>query len=98
MNSPNLLMLLLVILCANLPWFSNKLFLFIPLQSPKKHIGWCLLELLILYFVMGAVAIYAESATIGQIAPQAWEFYAVTVCLFLVFSFPGFIYKTLWQS
>lgn len=98
MNSPNILMLLLVLLCANLPWFSNKLFFMIPLQSAKKPIGWCLLELIILYFVMGAIALYAESTTIGQIAPQAWEFYAVTVCLFLVFSFPGFIYKTLWHT
>ncbi|MFM8233034.1 MAG: DUF2818 family protein [Candidatus Methylopumilus sp.] len=29
--------------------------------------------------------------------PQDWEFYTVTFFLFLVFSFPGFILKTLWK-
>jgi hypothetical protein len=33
----------------------------------------------------------------GQLAPQDWEFYAVTRCLFLVFAFPGFVYKVLWK-
>lgn len=90
-------MLLLALLCANLPWFSNKLFGLISIQATDKPIAWCLLELIILYFVIGFIAVYAENATIGQIAPQGWEFYAVTACLFLVFSFPGFIYKTLWR-
>jgi hypothetical protein len=55
------------------------------------------LELVVLYFVMGAIARYAESVTMGQVAPQKWEFYATTACVFLVFSFPGFIYRFLWQ-
>lgn len=93
----------LVFFAANLPWFSEKLFYLIPLnrgnKSEKmKHLGWCLLELLVLYFVMGAVAWYAERATFGQVTPQAWEFYAVTGCLFLVFAFPGFVYKVLWKK
>ena len=54
-------------------------------------------NLTLLYFLAGAVALYAEYATLGQISPQGWEFYAVTACLFLVFSFPGFVYKVLWH-
>jgi uncharacterized membrane protein len=90
-------LLLLVLLAANLPWFSNKLFYLIPLKKNNKHLAWCLLELILLYFLAGAVAFYAEQATLGQISPQGWEFYAVTGCLFLVFSFPGFVYKVLWR-
>lgn len=87
----------LVVLAANLPWFSNKLFYVIPVKQAPKNLAWCLLELIVLYFVVGAVALYAENATFGQIAPQAWEFYAVTGCLFLVFAFPGFVYKVLYK-
>lgn len=96
MASTNLILLLLALLAANLPWFSNRLFYVIPLKQQPKSIAWCLFELVVLYFVMGAIALYTESAVIGQIAPQNWEFYAITVCLFLVFAFPGFVYRYFW--
>ena len=92
-----LILLLLALVIANSPWFSPRLFLIIPVKQQPKHAGWCLLELVVLYFVMGAIARYAESVTMGQVAPQKWEFYATTACVFLVFSFPGFIYRFLWQ-
>jgi Protein of unknown function (DUF2818) len=31
----------------------------------------------------------------GQIAPQGWEFYAITLALFMTFAFPGFVYRYL---
>ncbi len=91
------ILLALVLFAANLPWFSNKLFYVIPIKQPSKNLAWCLLELFVLYFLVGAIALYTENATFGQIAPQDWEFYAVTGCLFLVFAFPGFVYKVLWK-
>jgi uncharacterized membrane protein len=94
----NILLLLLVLLAANLPWFSNKFLYLLPFQKNTKNLAWCLLELVVLYFLMGFVAMYAEHATMGEVMPQAWEFYAVTACLFLVFSFPGFVYKVLWRK
>jgi Na+(H+)/acetate symporter ActP len=90
--------LLLALVAANLPWFSNRLFFLISFKTTSKNIAWCLFELIILYFVVGAIALYAELSTLGQVASQGWEFYAVTFSLFLVFSFPGFIYKTLWSE
>lgn len=90
------IILLLAFLCANLPWFSEKLFYVYPLRS--KHLGWRLLELITLYFIVGGIALYAENNTMGQLAPQQWEFYAVTACLFLVFTFPGFVYRVLWKK
>ncbi len=98
------IILLLAFLCANLPWFSEKLFYVYPLkkqnqnQEHTKHLGWRLLELITLYFVAGGIALYAENNTMGQLAPQQWEFYAVTACLFLVFTFPGFVYRVLWKK
>lgn len=92
----------LIFFAANLPWFSEKLFYVIPLSriyksAGSKHVGWCLLELTVLYFFTGAFIRYAELATFGNVAPQGWEFYSVTACLFLVFAFPGFVYKALWK-
>ena len=87
----------LIFLAANLPWFSNKLFYVVPVKHEPKNLGWCLLELVVLYFFAGAVALYAEFATFGQIAHQNWECYAISACMFIVFAFPGFVYKALWK-
>ncbi|HLA39718.1 MAG TPA: DUF2818 family protein, partial [Candidatus Glassbacteria bacterium] len=34
---------------------------------------------------------------LGPVHPQRWEFYATTACLFLVFAYPGFVYRFLWR-
>lgn len=93
----NYLLLLLALVAANMPWFSERLFYLIPLKVQPKSVAWCLFELIVLYFAMGAIAVYAEHATMGQTVPQKWEFYAVTACLFLVFAFPGFVYRYFWK-
>jgi len=91
------IIILLAIIVANLPWLSNRLFYSIPLKSGHKSIAWCLFELILLYFLMGIIVHFAEVSVMGQAASQDWEFYAVTACLFLVFAFPGFVYKILWK-
>ncbi len=53
-----------------------------------------LLELIVLYFVVGFLARALESR-IGGVFAQNWEFYAVTGCLFLVLAFPGFVLRYL---
>ena len=92
------IILLLAFVAANFPWFSNKLFYALPLKSSTKNLAWCLFELIVLYIIVGAIAFYAEHATFGQVSAQGWEFYTVTFSLFLVFAFPGFIYKVLWKK
>lgn len=96
MNTAITLLLILAMLAANLPWFSDRLFYAISLKS-GKHIGWRLLELVTLYFVLGGIAHLTEKKTMGQAATQHWEFFAITACLFLVLSAPGFIYRFLWR-
>jgi hypothetical protein len=90
------IILLIAFFMANLPWVSHKLFYLIPINS-GKHLAWALFELLILYFIVGMLAVYAELSSFGQVFHQGWEFYAVTFCLFLVFSFPGFVYRYLYK-
>ena len=94
----HLILVLIALLAANLPWFSEKLFYVIPLRAQTKSLGWCLLELVVLFFIMGGISLYAETASMGQTAPQNWEFYVITACLFLVFAFPGFVYRYLWKK
>lgn len=78
---------------ANLPFLTSRLLGLIPLRKPKT-LGTRLLELLGLYIVAGAIGLFLEQR-LGQIAPQGWEFYAITAALFLTFSFPGFVYRYL---
>lgn len=91
------IVILLAALAANLPFFNQQLFGLIPL---KKEAAWVkpiwlrLVELLILYFVVGLVAHLLEGG-IGNVFSQGWEFYAVTGCLFLVLAYPGYVMRYL---
>jgi hypothetical protein len=96
MSTVHVAIILLALLAANLPWYSERLFYLIPLRD--KNLGWRLLELLVLYFFLGGVTYLAERYSAGQVAPQHWEFYATTVALFIVFAFPGFIWRYLWRK
>jgi hypothetical protein len=87
------LTLLLALVLANLPFFSNRLLAVIPLKNPK-NLALRLGELVFWYFVAGAVGLVLEQR-LGQIVPQGWEFYAITGTLFITFAFPGFIYRYL---
>jgi len=65
------------------------------LVKPATKSMWLrLLELIILYFCVGAIGFVLESAA-GNRFPQGWEFFAITACLFLVLAFPGFVYRYL---
>ena len=89
------LVLLLALLLANMPFISNRLFAVYALKSPK-NLATRLAEMLVWYLLVGGLGIYLEQRT-GQIAPQGWEFYAITGTLFLTFAFPGFTYRYLFK-
>lgn len=96
MNAMYLVLILLALVAANLPWFSDRLFYLIPVRN--KHLGWRLLELFVLYFVVGGIAYLVERSSMGQVAPQGWQFYATTGSLFIVFAFPGFVWRYMWRK
>jgi hypothetical protein len=87
--------LILGLVLANLPFFTERLLLVWP-RPAGKSLGLRLLELLLYYLLTGAVGLALE-ARIGQIAPQRWEFYAVTAALFVTLAFPGFVARYLWH-
>ena len=90
-------LLLVALVAANLPFLLEGKFLVMKVGVRRKGFGWRLLELTILYFVVGAISLALESRQ-GQIYAQTWEFYAITYCLFLVFAYPGFVYCYLWRG
>lgn len=84
--------LLVAFAAANLPFLSNRLGGLIALKGGFKPLALRFAELVLLYFVAGGVGLMFERHA-GQIAPQGWEFYAVTGALFIVLAFPGFVYR-----
>ena len=104
------LVILVALAAANLPFASERVFGFVPLPAGKGGKGGKggteagqartqpfalrLLELLVLYFLVGALA-YALESGIGNVFAQRWEFYAISGCLFLVLAFPGFVFRYL---
>lgn len=89
------LVLVLALVAANLPFVSQRLLGVLPLAGGKT-LAVRLGELVLLYFVVGGIGLLLENR-LGQIAPQGWEFYAVTATLFLTFAFPGFVYRYLYK-
>jgi hypothetical protein len=86
--------ILLAVLAANLPFVNERLFALIPLAWASKPVWLRLIELFVLYAMVGILGYLLESR-IGNAFAQGWEFYAVTACLFLVFAYPGFVYRYL---
>ena len=89
------LVVMAALLLANLPFISNRLFVFYALVSPKS-LALRLAELVVGYFMVGGLGLFLEQRS-GQIAVQGWEFYAITGTLFVTFAFPGFVYRYLFK-
>lgn len=89
------LVLLAAFILANLPFLNERWLALLPRRLPKTL--WIrVLELLICYGILIGLGLALEQSA-GQIAPQGWEFYAVTGSLFLTLAFPGFVYRYLFK-
>jgi hypothetical protein len=93
------LVIAVAIAFANLPFLNENVLGFIPVKPARnrghaKYFVVRLLELFVLYFVVGALA-HALESRIGNAFPQTWEFYAISACLFVVLAFPGFVLRYL---
>ncbi|MFT0850640.1 DUF2818 family protein [Achromobacter sp. F4_2707] len=53
-----------------------------------------LLELLVFYALVGVLG-FALEANLGNRFQQGWEFYAITLSLYLVMGYPGFVWRYL---
>jgi len=90
------LLIALALVSANLPFVTERVLAVVPWKKGRaaKPFWVRLLEVLVWYAVVGALAFAAESS-LGNRFGQGWEFYAVTLSLYLVLAYPGFVYRYL---
>lgn len=88
------LVIVAALVAANLPFVNDRWLVVGARPAKGKSFFARALEMLLLYFLVGALALLIEKRA-GQIAPQGWEFYAVTAALFITLAFPGFVYRYL---
>lgn len=94
MSAAGWFVVLLAVAAANVPFLNQRLFAAMPLRAAKKSVWIRIGELIVLYFVVGALGFMLE-ARAGNRFEQGWQFYVITFCLFLVFAFPGFTFQYL---
>ncbi|BCZ78381.1 membrane protein [Paraburkholderia terrae] len=94
MSAAGWFIVLLALVGANLPFLNQRLFGVMPLKATKKSAWLRLGELIVLYFIVGALGFMLE-ARAGNRFDQGWQFYAITFSLFVVLAFPGFTFQYL---
>ena len=86
------LLLVLAVVLANIPFIlANRMFVFI--KVPEKNFATTLSEWFLYFLITGMFAFLLENKSMGEVATQDWEFYTVVLFLFMIFAFPGFIYR-----
>ena len=89
-------LLVVAVVAANLPFAFGRVFVIGREKKGFSGFWWRLLEMLVLYLLVGALGLALEARQ-GDIYPQGWQFYAISAFLFVVFAYPGFVYRYLWK-
>jgi len=92
------LLIALALASANLPFLTERVLAVLPWKQggrPAAKPFWLrLAEVLVFYVLVGSLGFAIESS-LGNRFNQGWEFYAITLCLYLVLAYPGFVYRYL---
>jgi hypothetical protein len=88
------LVILVAFVAANLPFVLDRAVLGVWQRPTSKPLVVRLAELAVFYLLVGALGLALEQR-LGRIAPQGWEFYAITATLFVTLAFPGFVWRYL---
>lgn len=84
------LVIILAIICANIPFLTERMFAFIPVRmgnEPEKFVGFYLLRAVVAYGVMGC-AYYLVTTPILPISARLFGL----VLFLILFAMPGFLY------
>lgn len=84
------LLIAVAVVAANLPFLGGRLLFVFPLR--KKHFGHHFFEWSVFFAAIGLFA-YLLEARLSAPHTQGWKFYVITLCLFAVCAFPGFVYR-----
>ena len=96
MNITTGIVLLAGFVLASLPMVGERSFFSIPLFKLNKKPWLRMVEFLLAYAVWIAIG-KAFEAQARQVAKQGWEFYVVTLLLFVIAAFPVFAWRYLWR-
>jgi hypothetical protein len=92
LNQSVWLLLVTAIVLANIPFFmANRLFLVIKVAHKSVLVNF--IEWFFYFAMTGLLAYLLEKKSMGHVASQGWEFYTITLFMFIIFAFPGFIYR-----
>ena len=95
-----LILFIVTFVAANIPFISDRKFLLFKADANKsfrlRFAEWFMMYLLVMAIAIGLEtklhgAAYAKVWEFWNFS-QHWEFYSITLCLFVVFALPGFIY------
>jgi Protein of unknown function (DUF2818) len=78
-------------LAASLPWLNQRAFgvaMQWPTPSHRKPLWLTAFESLLLYGLVYIVMFFVEAQR-GQRADQAWQFWVIALCLWVVLAFPA---------
>ncbi|MGE8655195.1 MAG: DUF2818 family protein [Achromobacter sp.] len=94
------LLIALALVSANLPFLTERVFAVLPCKRGGAEVVkpfWLrLIEVLVFYLMVGALG-FAFESVLGNRFTQTWEFYAITLSLYLVLAYPGFVYRYLFK-
>jgi hypothetical protein len=89
-------LLVFTLFFANLPFISGRFFIFFTpsfVTRQDKPFWACFIEWPVYFFFVFLLSRGIERKVTGVIQEQQWEFIWVILLLFMVCSFPGFIYR-----
>lgn len=89
------ILILLAFAAANLPFINERFLSVIAIKKYSvKPPSVVVAELFFWYLMAGLLGYAFETALLNPFA-RGWEFYAITLCIFMVLGFPGFVYRYL---
>jgi len=95
-----LILFIISLIAANIPFLTDRVLLVLKARSNKgfwlRFSEWFLLYIVVMAIATGLEtklhgAVYARVWEVWNFS-QHWEFYSITLCLFVVFALPGFLY------
>jgi len=88
------LLIALAVTTANLPFLTERVLGVLVWRRGIKPFWARLLEVLVWYAVVGAISVAIE-IRLGNLHAQSWTFYAITLSLYLVMAYPGYVCRYL---
>jgi len=88
------LLITLAVTTANLPFLTERVFGVLTWRNSVKPFWLRLLEVLVWYGLAGTVGVAIETR-LGNRHAQGWAFYAITLSLYLVMAYPGYVWRYL---